>query len=123
MPNNVTSWCLNPTAIQDFDNRIQHVLEHRNRPIPGHPQWKDLSDYIFAFDVENEAEGHLNNDIAPVPEWWCDRSRFMRSIMGDSRVLVATGSFPSIRFLLFVSFYSFPFLLACLLTHRYRWWQ
>lgn len=95
--NNVTSWYLNPDAIHDFDNRIEHVLTHKNELLPNSPQWKDLSDYIFAFNIENEAEGHLNNNIAPVPEWWCDRSKFMRGIMGNSKVLISTGThFPPV---------------------------
>ncbi|KAF9884875.1 hypothetical protein FE257_000942 [Aspergillus nanangensis] len=90
--NDVTSWYKNPRAIRDFDNRIQHCLEHRNRFIRGSPKWKDLAEYIFAFDIQNEGQGHLNQNIAPVPKWWCDRSRFMRSIMGRrSKVLIGTG--------------------------------
>ena len=89
--NDVTWFYQDPSPIYDYDNRIKHILEHRNTLLSGSPQWKDLSDYIFSFNIQNEGQGHLDNNTAPVPNWWCDRSRFMRRLMGDSSVLVSTG--------------------------------
>ncbi|KAK0384836.1 hypothetical protein NLU13_7314 [Sarocladium strictum] len=89
--NNVEWWYRDANAIRDFENRIKHILEHRNKLIPGQPAWKDLSSHIFAFNIQNEGQGHLNNNIAPHPSWWCDRAKFMRRIMGKSRVLISTG--------------------------------
>lgn len=91
--NDVTSWYAGRREQQDFDNRIKHILEHRNKKIRGAPKWKDLSDHIFAFNVQNEGQGHLRGNIAPVPNWWCDKARFMRKIMGRSKVLISTGMF------------------------------
>jgi mannan endo-1,4-beta-mannosidase len=87
----VTSWYSDPAPVADFENRIAHVLEHSNVLIEGAPKWKDLSEYIFSFNIQNEGQGHLDGNVAPVPEWWCERAKFMRGIMGDSGVLVATG--------------------------------
>jgi mannan endo-1,4-beta-mannosidase len=87
----VTAWYSDPESVSDFENRIAHVLEHSNSLIEGAPKWKDLSGYIFSFNIQNEGQGHLNNNTAPVPKWWCDRSKFMRQLMGDSGVLVSTG--------------------------------
>jgi mannan endo-1,4-beta-mannosidase len=89
--NDVTAWYANPESVFDFDIRIAHILEHSNPLIEGAPQWKDLSDHIFSFNIQNEGQGHLDNNTAPVPEWWCDRAKSMREIMGHSDVLVSTG--------------------------------
>jgi mannan endo-1,4-beta-mannosidase len=89
--NDVAFFYSDAGCITDFDNRIQHVLEHKNELVDGSPAWKDLDDYIFAFNIENEGQGHLNNNIAPYPEWWCDRAAFMRGIMADSKVRISTG--------------------------------
>lgn len=89
--NNVEFWYSDTNCINDFQRRIQHVLEHRNDLLDGSPQWKDLPEYIFSFNIQNEGQGHLNNNIAPHPEWWCDRATFMRDIMGSSSVLISTG--------------------------------
>ena len=40
-------------AQSTFDNRLEHVLNHVHTTL-GKP-WKELSDYIFAFEAENEA--------------------------------------------------------------------
>jgi mannan endo-1,4-beta-mannosidase len=89
--NDVTFFYQDPSPINDFDNRLAHILQHRNALLPGAPQWKDLSDYIFSFNIQNEGQGHLRNNIAPAPGWWCDRSKKMRSVMGNSAILVSTG--------------------------------
>lgn len=52
---------------------------------------EDLDEYIFSFNLQNEGQGHLNDDNALVPEWWCDRAAFMRDMMGDSMVMISTG--------------------------------
>ncbi|KAF2033928.1 hypothetical protein EK21DRAFT_57265 [Setomelanomma holmii] len=88
--NDVTWWYQDPSPIYDFDNRIKHILQHQNKLLPGAPQWKDLSDYIFSFNIQNEGQGHLRNHVASAPSW-CDRSKKMRSIMGSSPILISTG--------------------------------
>jgi mannan endo-1,4-beta-mannosidase len=90
--NDVTWFYQDPSPIYDFDNRLTHILQHKNQLLSNAPQWKDLSDYIFAFNIENEGQGHLRNNIAPAPNWWCDRSKKMRSIMGNSAILISTGN-------------------------------
>jgi mannan endo-1,4-beta-mannosidase len=87
----VTFFYQDASPIYDFDNRLTHILQHKNQLISGAPQWKDLSDYIFSFNIQNEGQGHLRNNIAPAPGWWCDRSKKMRSIMGKSAILISTG--------------------------------
>ncbi|PSK42055.1 hypothetical protein B9Z65_3969 [Elsinoe australis] len=89
--NDVTFFYQDASPVSDFDNRITHILTHRNALLPNSPQWKDLSSHIFAFNIQNEGQGHLRNNIAPAPQWWCDRSKHMRSVMGNSAVLISTG--------------------------------
>ncbi|KAI4670642.1 uncharacterized protein J4E88_009734 [Alternaria novae-zelandiae] len=89
--NDVTFFYQDASPIFDFDNRLTHILQHRNSLLSGSPQWKNLSDYIFSFNIQNEGQGHLRNNIAPAPEWWCNRSKKMRSIMGSSAILISTG--------------------------------
>ena len=89
--NDVRWWYSDPNPIGDFENRIKHILEHSNTLVEGSPQWKDLSDHIFAFNIQNEGQGHLNGNIAPFPQWWCDRATFTRTLMGESKVLISTG--------------------------------
>ncbi|KAH7066747.1 glycoside hydrolase superfamily [Paraphoma chrysanthemicola] len=89
--NDVTWFYQDPSPIFDFDNRLTHILQHRNQLLPGAPQWKDLSDYIFSFNIQNEGQGHLRGNVAPAPNWWCDRSKKMRGIMGSSPILISTG--------------------------------
>jgi len=90
--NDVTFFYQDASPIFDFDNRLTHILQHKNALLSGSPQWKDLSDYIFSFNIQNEGQGHLRNNIAPAPEWWCNRSKKMRSIMGSSAILISTGT-------------------------------
>ena len=40
-------------ATSEFDNRLRHVLNHVHSTLK--KPWKELSDYIFAFEAENEA--------------------------------------------------------------------
>ncbi|KAH7081004.1 glycoside hydrolase superfamily [Paraphoma chrysanthemicola] len=89
--NDVTWFYQDPSPIFDFDNRLTHILQHRNQLLPGAPQWKDLSDHIFSFNIQNEGQGHLRGNVAPAPNWWCDRSKKMRGIMGSSPILISTG--------------------------------
>jgi mannan endo-1,4-beta-mannosidase len=91
--NDVTSWYSDPDSVTDFDNRVAHILEHSNDLIEGAPKWKDLDEYIVSFNIQNEGQGHLNGNVAPVPGWWCERAERMRERMGDSEVLISTGEY------------------------------
>ena len=89
--NNVTSWYQDPAPIADFDRRITHIMKHKNKLLANQP-WHQLGSHIFSLQIENEGQGHLNNDIAPVPNWWCDRSKHMSKILGpNNRILISTG--------------------------------
>ena len=49
------------TAQSAFDARLQHVMNHVHTTL-GQP-WKELSDYIFAFEAENEAMIGSGSDV------------------------------------------------------------
>lgn len=89
--NDVTSWYASASAQADFDMRITHILNHRNSKL-GNRRWIHLASHIFSFNIQNEGQGHLNNNIAPVPNWWCDKAILMRKLLGSrNTILVSTG--------------------------------
>jgi len=76
---------------QQFDARLQHVLNHVHSTL-GKP-WSQLSDYIFAFEAENEAMiGKGQDYIVDHQQWQCDRANTIKQVLGDSSgILVCTG--------------------------------
>ncbi|GLB39737.1 putative cellulase (glycosyl hydrolase family 5) [Lyophyllum shimeji] len=76
----------NANAISDFDNRLRHILNFQS-PKFGVP-WNKLSDAIFAFEIQNEAMGHMNQ---VAPDWWCGRANVIRSVLGNTGIQISTG--------------------------------
>jgi len=78
-------------AQQAFDNRLRHVLSHVN-PKVGKP-WSQCSDYIFAFEAQNEAMIGLGQGfIQGHQSWQCDRAKTIKSALnGNTGILVTTG--------------------------------
>ncbi|KAH9928591.1 glycoside hydrolase [Amylocystis lapponica] len=76
---------------QAFDARLKHVLNHNHTTL-GKP-WKELSDYIFAFEPENESMiGQGQGFIQDHTSWQCDRATTVKGELGDnSGILVTTG--------------------------------
>jgi len=74
-----------------FDNRLRHVLNHVNQKL-GKP-WKELNDYIFAFEAENEAMiGKGQQYIQDHQYWQCDRAQTIKTeLNGNTGILVTTG--------------------------------
>ncbi|QRV94694.1 Cellulase (glycosyl hydrolase family 5 protein) [Ceratobasidium sp. AG-Ba] len=78
-------------AISGFDNRLRHILNHTHKTL-GKP-WKQLNQYIFAFEAQNEAmigkgEDYINAHLS----WQCDRANTIKSTLGSSSgILVMTG--------------------------------
>jgi len=73
-------------AQADFDKRIVHILTHKN-PNFGNRSWGEISEAVFAFAPENEAQGHMNN---PDWEWACRRAATMKKYISNG-VLINTG--------------------------------
>jgi mannan endo-1,4-beta-mannosidase len=78
-------------AINYFKQRIAHILSHVN-PHNGKP-WSQCSEYIFAFEAQNEA---MNGDESFLrqhgPAWQCDMATTIRNnLNGNKNILVTTG--------------------------------
>jgi hypothetical protein len=72
------------TAKAQYDARLKSILEYES-PSFG-KQWKDLSEVILAFDIQNEpmiaSPGKLaDNDP---DDWLCGRAGNMKAVLGDS---------------------------------------
>ncbi|KZS86864.1 beta-1,3-mannanase [Sistotremastrum niveocremeum HHB9708] len=76
---------------QYFDNRLRHILNHVHTTL--NKPWHQLSQYIFAFEAENEAMiGKGSDYIAAHRQWQCDRATTIKSVLGsNSGILVVTG--------------------------------
>ncbi|KAI0700430.1 glycoside hydrolase family 5 protein [Cytidiella melzeri] len=74
-----------------FDKRLQHVMNHVHTTL-GQP-WKELNDYIFAFEAENEAMiGKGQQYIVDHQYWQCDRAATIKAeLNGNTGILVTTG--------------------------------
>ncbi|KAH9933245.1 glycoside hydrolase [Epithele typhae] len=74
-----------------FDKRLEYILNHEHTTL-GKP-WKELRDYIFAFEAENEAMiGKGADYIAAHTQWQCDRAQTIKNQLGsNSGILVTTG--------------------------------
>ncbi|CCM01292.1 uncharacterized protein FIBRA_03341 [Fibroporia radiculosa] len=74
-----------------FDQRLIHVVNHVHTTL-GQP-WKELNDYIFGFEAENEAMiGDGQTFIEDHQQWQCDRATTIKGQLGgNSGILVMTG--------------------------------
>ncbi|TVY27169.1 putative mannan endo-1,4-beta-mannosidase F [Lachnellula hyalina] len=74
-----------------YDARLASILNYKS-PAFG-KAWKDLSEVIMAFDLQNEPmiaskDKLANNDP---DDWLCGRANNMKTILGTSAVKIATG--------------------------------
>ncbi|GJE98214.1 glycoside hydrolase family 5 protein [Phanerochaete sordida] len=88
----VTGFYEDADAQAAFDARLRHVLEHVH---PTLGPWKDLDEYIFGFEAENEAMIGIDGTGAYIrahQEWQCDRANTIRGELGSNEgILVLTG--------------------------------
>ncbi|KAI0445512.1 beta-1,3-mannanase [Xylaria telfairii] len=79
----------NSDAISAFKNRINHIMSHKN-PNNG-KTWAESSEYIFAFEAQNEADQpnvHPDTTVA----WQCTMAKAIKgNLGGKSDILVTTG--------------------------------
>lgn len=79
----------NSDAIGYFQNRIAHVLTHVN-PHNGKP-WSESSEYIFAFEAQNEAM-HPQGNPSALASWQCSMAEAIKeNLNGSTDILVSTG--------------------------------
>ncbi|KAJ3355539.1 hypothetical protein HDU83_003206 [Entophlyctis luteolus] len=80
-----------PTAAAEFDARLAHIVNHRN-PLMGNQPYKNLSDVIYAVELQNEAQGIGRDGVGMIdPSWWCNRATALKKHMVGSQVLISTG--------------------------------
>ncbi|TFK75578.1 glycoside hydrolase family 5 protein [Pluteus cervinus] len=104
----------NTNAIADFDNRLRHILNFQS-PNFGKP-WHQLSDAIFSFEIQNEGMGHMNQ---VAPDWWCGRANTIRSVLGNTGILISTGGGTDLPTSLQSQFWSCP-TLQIIALHDYN---
>ncbi|KAJ4334111.1 hypothetical protein N0V95_009242 [Ascochyta clinopodiicola] len=78
----------NSEAIGHFKDRIAHVLTHVN-PATG-KTWAQSSEYIFAFEAQNEAMHPQGNPTA-LASWQCTMAQALKSSLGSSSIPISTG--------------------------------
>ncbi|KAF4965150.1 hypothetical protein FSARC_7017 [Fusarium sarcochroum] len=79
----------NDKAISQFKDRIAHVLAHKNTK--SGKTWSQSSEYIFAFEAQNEAMHPQGNPTA-LASWQCTMAKAIKdNLNGDSKILVTTG--------------------------------
>jgi len=74
------------TAVQDYQNRINHILNHVN-PHFNQP-WKNIQQAIFAFEIENESQGLSS---ATNTNWPCIISSYIASQGINSNITITSG--------------------------------
>ncbi|KAH9841925.1 glycoside hydrolase family 5 protein [Rhodofomes roseus] len=81
----------NNEAQTAFDARLEHILNHNHTSLS--KPWKELKDYVFAFEAENEAMiGNGESFVKAHQQWQCDRAGTIKGQLGnDSGILVTTG--------------------------------
>jgi hypothetical protein len=89
-PNYADIFYTTPLAIAYFDKRIAHILSHRNTRL-GNQTWGSLSNVIYAFDIQSQAEYKLSPDYNLENSWMCDRATKMRPYLSNG-VLISTGA-------------------------------
>lgn len=84
--NEPTDFYWRSDAQADFDNRLKHILSHRN-PYFNNRTWSELGEVILAFDIENESQAYMKQVNHG---WLCDRAAEVKPLLKNG-VLVATG--------------------------------
>ncbi|KAH6887652.1 glycoside hydrolase superfamily [Thelonectria olida] len=105
----------NSNAIGYFKNRIAHVLAHVNSKTG--KTWSQSSEYIFAFEAQNEAMHPQGNPTA-LAQWQCTMAETIKSKLGGSKILVTTGGGSYLATSLLNSYFSCS-ALDVLAIHAY----
>jgi len=76
-------------AASAWDNRMAHILAHKNALL-GNVPWSQLSEVVYAFEPQNEPQGHMN---LVAPSWVCNRAQKLQSLLSaaSSSILVSSG--------------------------------
>ncbi|KAH6639133.1 glycoside hydrolase superfamily [Boeremia exigua] len=106
----------NADAIKHFQDRMAHVLAHVN-PANG-KTWAQSSEYIFAFEAQNEAM-HPQGNPSALATWQCTMATSLRSFLaGNTGILITTGGGSYLATSLLDAYYSCA-ALDVLAIHAY----
>jgi hypothetical protein len=85
-PNNPSQFYNNDTAMQFFQNRIEHILNHKNPYFNNRP-WHNLSEAIYSFDIQHKTQAYST----PRNEGWtCAMANVAKSLLSPN-IHVSTG--------------------------------
>jgi len=84
--NQPSAFYTNANSQADFDRRLIHILTHKN-PHFNNRAWGSISEAVFSFSPENEAQGHISSTDW---NWHCRRAATMKPYISNG-VLISTG--------------------------------
>jgi mannan endo-1,4-beta-mannosidase len=86
--NDVHSFYQNSSIEAVFDHRLIHIVTHRN-PLMGNRTWGELSEVIFTFAAQNEAQSFIPSRDW---DWACRRAKTMRPHLAPGILLSTNGA-------------------------------
>ncbi|GAA5954681.1 hypothetical protein JCM10213_006480 [Rhodosporidiobolus nylandii] len=85
---NAAAFYTSSSAIGWFDNRLKHIMQHKNGQLGGRT-WAELDDVIYAVEPQNEPQGHM---AMASSTWACDRAALLKSLLpSGSSIKVSSG--------------------------------
>eukprot|EP00953_Heterococcus_sp_UTEX-ZZ885_P015570 8763-Heterococcus_DN1.PRE.1 len=87
--NDASAFYRNSAAAADMDRRFAHIVQHQN-PNFGNRPWSAIPEAILGFDISNEAQAHLPNNVVANPDWVCNRAKQLKPLL-SSGILILTG--------------------------------
>ena len=86
--NDVTSFYVNSSIQAVFDNRLVHILTHRNALL-GNRSWGQLPEVVFTVAAENEAQSFQRSRDW---QWNCRRAKVMRQYLHPGILISTNGA-------------------------------
>ncbi|GAA6042578.1 hypothetical protein JCM8097_003140 [Rhodosporidiobolus ruineniae] len=84
---NAASFYTSGSAIGWFENRLKHIMSHKNQQLG--KTWAELDDVIYAVEPQNEPQGHMQMASST---WACDRAAYLKSLLpSGSGIKISSG--------------------------------
>ncbi|KAI1666137.1 Cellulase [Pyrenophora tritici-repentis] len=109
-----TTFYSSVAAKADYDARLSAILQYASPNFDGRA-WKDLSEVILAFNLQNEPmieQLDLLKGNDP-DDWLCGRAGNLRQELGDSMIKVATGGIGGSHYCCDHEFNTLPKTMQC----------
>ncbi|TFK39569.1 glycoside hydrolase [Crucibulum laeve] len=87
----VNGFYTNTNAIDDFNQRITHILNGHKNKLLGNRPWSELSAYIFGLEAQNEPMIFNQTFYKSHLSWICNTAQQIRNNVGDRKQLIFTG--------------------------------